>query len=133
MAELGDLHRFMGWPGPILTDSGGFQVFSLADINKINDDGVTFKSHIDGGDRASHAAAKSMEVQNDLGADIIMAFDECPAADAPIEYQRAAVERTLRWAEQCSTAHARPEDQSLFGIVQGGTDLDAAKRVVPSG
>src|SRR5712672_3520377 len=85
VADLGDLHRFMAWPGPILTDSGGFQVFSLADLNKITDDGVTFRSHIDGA--VVHLTpARSMQVQNDLGADIIMAFDECPPADAPLEY-----------------------------------------------
>src|SRR6185437_9847780 len=93
VAELGDLHRFMGWPGPILTDSGGFQVFSLADINRITDDGVTFKSHIDGA--VVHLTPRrSIEVQNALGADIIMAFDECPPGDAPREYQVEAVERT---------------------------------------
>ncbi len=127
VAELGDLHRFMAWPGPILTDSGGFQVFSLADLNKIADDGVTFKSHIDGS--VIHLdAARSMAVQNALGADIIMAFDECPAADAPAEYQQLAVDRTLRWADECLAAHARPGDQSLFGIVQGGADLDLRAR-----
>src|SRR6476661_3441009 len=121
VAALGDLHRFMAWPGPILTDSGGFQVFSLADINKINDDWVTFRSHIDGS--VVHLTpARSMQVQNDLGADIIMAFDECPDPNKPREYQVIAVERTLRWAEECLRAHARPKDQSLFGIVQGGTD-----------
>ena len=121
VAELGDLHRFMAWPGPILTDSGGFQVFSLADINRIDDAGVTFKSHVDGA--VVHLdPARSMQVQNDLGADIIMAFDECPDPLKPIEYQRVAVERTLRWAAECQAAHARPRDQSLFGIVQGGTD-----------
>src|SRR5438034_3871015 len=85
VAELGGLHRFMGWPGPILTDSGGFQVFSLADLNKITDSGVTFKSHVDGS-MVHLDARRSMEVQNALGADIIMAFDECPAAEAPKEY-----------------------------------------------
>src|SRR5689334_11506520 len=121
VAELGDLHRFMAWPGPILTDSGGFQVFSLADLNKITDDGVTFRSHIDGA--VIHLTpARSMQVQNDLGADIIMAFDECPPGDAPLEYQIQAVERTLRWAKLCQAAHARPDRQALFGIVQGGTD-----------
>lgn len=123
VADLGDLHGFMGWPGPILTDSGGFQVFSLAEMNRITDAGVTFKSHIDGAVVAL-TPERSIEVQNALGADIMMAFDECPAADAPPEYQRQAVERTVRWAEQCLRAHARPADQSLFGIVQGGTDLD---------
>src|SRR5580658_3831940 len=87
--ELGGLHRFMAWPGPILTDSGGFQVFSLADISRITDEGVTFKSHVDG--TVVHLTPRrSIEVQNDLGADIIMAFDECPAADAPAEYHRSA-------------------------------------------
>lgn len=120
--DLGGLHQFMCWKGPILTDSGGFQVFSLSDINKINDDGVTFKSHVDG--KIQHLDAKrSMAVQNALGADIIMAFDECPSGKAPVEYHRIALERTLRWAKLSIEYHARPEDQSLFGIVQGGTDL----------
>src|SRR5947208_9582511 len=99
VADLGDLHRFMGWPGPILTDSGGFQVFSLADINKVGDDGVTFRSHIDGA--VVHLTpARSMQVQNALGADIIMAFDECPPGDAPLAYHEEAVARTLRWAAE---------------------------------
>lgn len=127
VASLGDLHRFMGWSGPILTDSGGFQVFSLADINRIDDAGVTFKSHIDGS-LVHLDPARSMQVQNDLGADIIMAFDECPDPNKPREYQLQAVERTLRWAEKCLTAHSRPGDQSLFGIVQGGTDRDLRER-----
>lgn len=121
VAQLGDLHGFMGWDGPILTDSGGFQVFSLADLNKITDEGVTFKSHIDG---SMHhlTPQRSMEVQNALGADIIMAFDECPSAHAPMEYHRQAVERTIRWARICKEVHARPDEQGLFAIVQGGTD-----------
>jgi len=127
VAELGDLHKFMAWPGPILTDSGGFQVFSLADLNKITDAGVTFKSHVDGS-LVDLDPKRSMEVQNALGADIIMAFDECPAADAPAEYHLTAVERTLRWAEECIAAHARPNDQSLFAIVQGGTDPALRRR-----
>src|SRR5580692_1116524 len=85
VAELGDLHRFMGWDGPILTDSGGFQVFSLSDINRITEDGVIFKSHVDGS-MVELTPQRSMQVQNALGADIIMAFDECPKADAPLEY-----------------------------------------------
>src|SRR4051812_3927254 len=121
VAELGDLHRFMGWAGPILTDSGGFQVFSLSDINRIDDCGVKFKSHIDGSE-VDLTPARSIQVQNDLGADIIMAFDECPDPTKPREYQQIAVQRTLRWAEECLRAHGRPRDQSLFGIVQGGTD-----------
>jgi queuine tRNA-ribosyltransferase len=127
VAELGDLHRFMAWPGPILTDSGGFQVFSLSDINRISDEGVTFKSHVDGA-TVHLTPRRSIEVQNALGADIIMAFDECPRADAPVEYHVEAVERTLRWAGQCKSAHSRPADQSLFGIVQGGTDLSLRER-----
>ena len=127
VAELGDLHRFMAWPGPILTDSGGFQVFSLADINRIDDTGVTFRSHIDGS-VVELTPRRSVQVQNDLGADIIMAFDECPDPTRPVEYQRIAVERTLRWAEECVAAHARADEQSLFGIVQGGTDAELRLR-----
>jgi len=119
VAELGDLHRFMGWNGPILTDSGGFQVFSLADLNRITDEGVTFKSHVDGS-TVHLTPERSIAVQNDLGADIIMAFDECPPADAPREYHAQAVARTVRWAKRCLAAHKRNNDQTLFGIVQGG-------------
>ena len=127
LADLGGLHRFMAWPGPILTDSGGFQVFSLADINKITDEGVSFRSHVNGS--VVHLTpARSMQVQNDLGEDIMMAFDECPPADAPLEYHVTAVERTLRWAQICLEAHARPELQALFGIVQGGTDRGLRER-----
>jgi queuine tRNA-ribosyltransferase len=122
VAALGDLHRFMAWPGPILTDSGGFQVFSLADLNEITDRGVTFKSHINGS-MIFLDAKRSMEVQNDLGSDIIMAFDQCPPGKAAIEIQQTAVARTLRWAQECLAAHARRTEQGLFGIVQGGTDL----------
>jgi queuine tRNA-ribosyltransferase len=120
---LGDLHRFTAWDGPILTDSGGFQVFSLADINKITDEGVTFKSHIDG---AMHTLnpQRSIGIQNDLGADIIMCFDQCPPGQAPLDVQLQAFDRTLRWAEQCIDYHARKDDQGLFAIVQGGTHLD---------
>jgi queuine tRNA-ribosyltransferase len=122
VADLGGLHAMMSWEGPILTDSGGFQVFSMSDINRIDDSGVTFKSHIDGS-LIFLDAARSIAVQNDLGADIIMAFDQCPAADAPAEAHQAAVKRTLRWAEQSLAAHSRRADQALFGIVQGGVDM----------
>jgi queuine tRNA-ribosyltransferase len=122
VAQLGDLHRFMAWPGPILTDSGGFQVFSLSDLNQITDQGVTFKSHVNG-DMVFLDAARSIAVQNDLGADIIMAFDQCPPADAPPAAHEDAVRRTLRWAEQCIKAHQRPREQGLLGIVQGGVDM----------
>jgi len=133
VAKLGGLHRFMAWDGPILTDSGGFQVFSLADINKIDDSGVVFKSHIDG--RAVTLSPEvSMRTQNLLGADIIMAFDQCPAGDAPVVVQEEALERTLGWIERCLRAHERPGEQGLFGIVQGGADLEmrgyCAKRLV---
>ena len=120
--DLGGLHAFMGWDGPILTDSGGYQVFSLAGINKITDDGVEFRSHIDGAPMRLDARTAT-DIQNKLGADIIMAFDECPPLPADRETVTTAVERTIRWAGQCKEAHAG-DDQALFGIVQGGLDLD---------
>ncbi len=121
IAELGGLHEFMQWPGPILTDSGGFQVFSLAKIREIDAEGVTFKSHIDG---STHrfTPEKSIAIQENLGADIIMAFDECPHPYGR-EQVSAAVERTHRWAERCLQAKTR-SDQALFGIVQGGVYPD---------
>jgi queuine tRNA-ribosyltransferase len=127
VAELGGLHHFMGWPGPILTDSGGFQVFSLSDLNEVSDAGVRFKSHIDGSEIFLDAK-RSIEVQNDLGADIIMAFDQCPAGTASAEVQRQAVQRTIRWAQQSLAAHGRANEQGLFGIVQGGVDLDLRRQ-----
>ncbi len=122
VAEMGGLHSFMSWDRPILTDSGGFQVFSLATLNSIDDDGVTFKSHIDGAVlRLSPAGA--VEIQEKLGADIIMAFDQCPPLPGSPELLRQAVDRTIRWARDCRDAKRR-DDQALFGIVQGGLDLD---------
>jgi len=160
IARRGGLHRFMAWNAPILTDSGGYQAYSMAPFNKVTDEGVTFKSIVDGAtvdltpERATH-------VQNALGADIIMAFDDCPPAAEPstdreggsapddprllrairrdsaassragsakydhAERLRIANERTVRWLERCKAAHQRPHDQALFGIVQGGIDLDA--------
>ncbi|MCA9289917.1 MAG: tRNA guanosine(34) transglycosylase Tgt [Phycisphaerales bacterium] len=125
IARRGGLHAFMRWHGPILTDSGGFQAFSMADINRIDDDGVTFKSIIDGS-MIRLTPERSIEVQNDLGADIIMAFDDCAPAgpDVGAARLRTAHERTVRWLERCVAAHARPTEQALFGIVQGGIDLD---------
>ena len=117
--EAGGLHEFTGWKGPILTDSGGYQVYSLGDLNKIDDDGVTFRSHIDGAE-IRLTPRRCMEIQNDLGADIIMAFDECPPYPADREQVERAVARTTRWAELCREAHSREADQALFGIVQGG-------------
>jgi len=126
VAELGGLHRFMAWDGPILTDSGGFQIFSLATLNSIDDTGVSFKSHIDGATMRLDPAS-AIAVQEDLGADIIMAFDECPALPAPPDAVQRAVARTVRWAAACKEAKRR-DDQALFGIVQGGLDLDLRRR-----
>ncbi|MBK3493415.1 tRNA guanosine(34) transglycosylase Tgt [Viridibacillus sp. YIM B01967] len=117
--EAGGLHKFMNWDRPILTDSGGFQVFSLSHIRKIEEEGVHFRNHLNG-DKLFLSPEKAMEIQNALGADIMMAFDECPPFPATFEYMKASVERTSRWAERCLAAHARPQDQGLFGIVQGG-------------
>ncbi|MEZ0395613.1 MAG: tRNA guanosine(34) transglycosylase Tgt [Anaerolineales bacterium] len=119
--EMGGLHEFMRWPGPLLTDSGGFQVFSLADSRKIDDDGVTFKSHIDGS-LHRFTPEKSIQIQENLGADIIMAFDECSDPNDHA-YTKIAMERTHRWAERCLAAKTRP-DQALFGIIQGGVNPD---------
>ena len=117
--EAGGLHKFMNWDRPILTDSGGFQVFSLSKFRKIQEEGVHFRHHLNGS-KLFLSPEKAMEIQNDLGSDIMMAFDECPPFPATYEYMKASVERTSRWAERCLGAHARPEDQGLFGIVQGG-------------
>ncbi len=119
--DLGGLHRFMGWDGPILTDSGGFQVFSLSDARRIDDDGVTFKSHLDG---SSHrfTPEKSIAVQENLGADVIMVFDECPPPN-DYDYVRQSLGRTHAWAARCLAAKTRA-DQALFGIVQGGIFRD---------
>ncbi len=125
LAEMGGLHEFMQWPRPILTDSGGFQVFSLAAMRKIDDKGVTFKSHIDG---STHrfTPEKSIQIQEALGADIIMAFDECaPPYDR--DYNQRAMARTHAWAERCLAAKTRA-DQALFGIVQGGIFHDLRKQ-----
>ena len=119
VADMGGLHRFMQWPRPMLTDSGGYQVFSLAQTRKVDDDGVTFKSHIDG---STHrfTPEKSIQIQEHLGADIIMAFDECSDPNDH-EYSKTAMERTHRWAERSLNAKER-SDQALFGIIQGGVD-----------
>jgi len=114
---LGGLHQFMGWEGPILTDSGGFQVFSLSDTRKIDADGVTFQSHLDGSYHR-FTPEKSIAIQENLGADIIMAFDECPPPDDR-DYMEISLDRTHRWAERSLNAKTRA-DQALFGIVQGG-------------
>ncbi|MFA9557189.1 tRNA guanosine(34) transglycosylase Tgt [Evansella sp. AB-rgal1] len=117
--EAGGLHKFMNWDRPILTDSGGFQVFSLSDMRKIREEGVDFRNHLSG-EKLFLSPEKAMEIQNALGPDIMMAFDECPPYPAEYEYMKASVERTSRWAERCLQAHARPDEQGLFGIIQGG-------------
>lgn len=117
--EAGGLHSFMNWDRPILTDSGGFQVFSLSEFRKIEEEGVHFRHHLNGS-KLFLSPEKAMEIQNALGPDIMMAFDECPPYPATYKYMKASVERTSRWAERCLTAHARPNEQALFGIVQGG-------------
>lgn len=148
VSRMGGVHRFMNWDGPILTDSGGYQAFSLADTNSLDDDGVTFKSIVDGA-KIRMTPERAVEVQNLLGADIIMAFDDCPPSQRAGEtpegidprlvsavkrdtgkkgYDHAArlevaLVRTRKWLERCASAHSRPAEQSLFGIVQGGTDL----------
>jgi queuine tRNA-ribosyltransferase len=146
--RMGGVHRFMNWDAPILTDSGGYQAYSMADTNAIDDDGVTFKSIVDGS-MIRLTPERAIEVQNALGADIIMAFDDCPPSVDPsagvvnqtrlrqaaardsrrgpydhAERLRIANERTIRWLERCKAAHRRADEQALFGIVQGGTDPD---------
>lgn len=117
--KAGGLHKFMNWDRAILTDSGGFQVFSLGDLRKIREEGVDFRSHLDG---SKHfiSPEKSIEIQNSLGADIIMSFDECAPYPATYDYVKKSMERTTRWAKRGKDAHMRKHDQALFGIVQGG-------------
>lgn len=134
--EAGGLHQFMNWHKPILTDSGGFQVFSLSDNRKIVEEGVHFRSHLDGS-RLFLSPETSMDIQHDLGSDIMMAFDECPPFPAAHSYVKDSIERTTRWAERCLTHHVKKgqdKTQAIFGIVQGGeyTDLrmHSAKDIV---
>jgi queuine tRNA-ribosyltransferase len=130
--EAGGLHRFMGWNHPILTDSGGFQVFSLSSLRKVTDEGVEFRSHIDGSKRFMTPEI-SIDVQMDLGSDIAMCFDECVSLPTTEETSRAAMERTIKWASRCWDHHRGP-DQALFGIVQGALfedqRIDCAKRLI---
>ena len=122
IASCGGLHKFMAWPGVILTDSGGFQVFSLTDLRRITPDGVSFRSHHDGSEHL-FTPERVMEIEAELGADIIMAFDECPPFHSDRQYHAEAMVRTHRWAARCLAAQRRP-DQALFGITQGGTFPD---------
>ena len=124
--KAGGLHKFMNYNNPMLTDSGGFQVFSLTSMRKITEEGVSFKSHLDGSSLFL-SPEKSIQIQNKLGADIIMALDECPPYPASYEYMKDSVDRTLRWAKRCKDAHQREGEQSLFGIVQGGEYIDIRK------
>ena len=132
VAKAGGLHKFMNYDGPILTDSGGFQVFSLGELRKITEEGVHFKNHLNG-DKLFFSPEVSIDIQEKLGADIIMSFDECMPYPVSYEYAKKSMERTLRWAKRGQEAHKR-SDQALFGIVQGGefTDLreECAKKLV---
>ena len=136
VGELGGLHKFMRWSGPILTDSGGYQVFSLAAINEIRDDGVVFQSHIDGS-RHLFTPERVMEIQHRLGADVVMAFDECPPGGSPVEVARQANERTLRWLERCKArfeslaVEESGPHQSLFPVLQGQRLCGSADRSPP--
>jgi queuine tRNA-ribosyltransferase len=122
VAAMGGLHTFMGWDGPILTDSGGFQVFSMADRVTLSDSGVTFRSHLDGS-LLELTPERATQIQQDLGADVAMCLDHCPALPADKSRIADAVSRTVRWARRCKDAHSR-DDQALFGIVQGGGHED---------
>ena len=126
VADMGGLHRFMGWDGPILTDSGGFQIFSLAKLTKLDDQRAVFRSHIDGS-QFELSPEDAMHIQEQLGADCIMCLDECPPHGVSSEVLLAAVDRTTRWAARCRESHRRT-DQALFGIVQGGTDATLRER-----
>ena len=127
VAGLGGLHRFMGWDKPILTDSGGFQVFSLGGLQQVTEEGVTFRSHIDGS-LHRYSPERAMEVQAALGADIIMPLDECLPYPVDREYAVRSTDLTARWAERCAKAQLRPGEQALFGIVQGGLYADLRQR-----
>ena len=153
IARMGGVHGFMRWDGPILTDSGGYQAYSMSDINSVDDEGVTFRSIIDGAE-IHLGPERSMEVQNNLGADVIMAFDDCPPSvdpatlnesrkrlakrkgevltDSRDHHQRLVIanERTVRWLQRCVAAHSKPHKQALFGIVQGGTNPDLRRQSV---
>ena len=130
IARLGGLHRFMGWDGPILTDSGGFQIFSLAHLGRVDDDGVTFASHLDGSPQRL-TPERAIEIQEALGSDIAMAFDQLVDATLPATEVGIAMQRTHRWAERCLAAHTRA-DQALFGIVQGGVDAGLRRQSAAS-
>ena len=124
--KAGGLHKFMNWPHPILTDSGGYQVFSLSKLRDITEEGVTFKHH-KSGEKLFLSPEKSIEIQNSIGSDIMMCFDECPPYPCKRDYMEKSVERTLRWAKRCQDANKHKDTQGLFGIVQGGEYMDIRK------
>jgi queuine tRNA-ribosyltransferase len=126
IAEMGGLHRYMAWNGPVLTDSGGFQIYSLALSRKIDDGSAVFRSHIDGS-LLELSPERAVEIQENLGADIAMCLDECPGFGTAPEYLHEAVRRTVLWAERCRARHRRT-DQALFAIIQGGTDADLRRK-----
>ena len=123
------LHKFMNWDRPILTDSGGFQVFSLGALRTLSEEGATFKSHLDGSKHV-FTPESVMEIEEDLGADIIMAFDECCPYPSTYEYTKASMERTTRLDQRCKNAHTTTDKQALFGIIQGGFYKDLRKKSV---
>ena len=125
--EAGGLHKFMNWDKPILTDCGGFQVFSLSELRTISEEGVEFRSHLDGS-KHMFTPEKVMQIEEDLGADIIMSFDECCPYPSTYEYTKNSMERTTRWAVRCKEAHKNVEQQGLFGIIQGGFFKDLRKQ-----
>ncbi len=125
--EAGGLHQFMHWDRPILTDSGGFQVFSLGALRTITEEGVEFKSHLDGS-KHFFSPESVMGIEEDLGSDIMMAFDECVEHGASYEYTKQSMERTTRWAKRCKDAHTTVDKQALFGIVQGGFFKDLRQK-----
>ena len=125
--EAGGLHNFMRWDRPILTDCGGFQVFSLSDLRKITEEGVEFKSHLDGS-KHLFTPEKVMQIKENLGSDIMMSFDECVEYPASYDYTKQSMERTTRWAKRCKEAHKTTETQALFGIIQGGFYEDLRKQ-----
>ncbi len=127
--EAGGLHEFMNWDKPILTDCGGFQVFSLSELRTITEDGVEFRSHLDGS-KHFFTPEKVMQIEEDLGADIIMSFDECCPYPSTYEYTKNSMERTTRWAIRCKNSHKNIEKQALFGIIQGGFYKDLRKQSV---
>ncbi len=131
IAKHGDVKKFMNWDGALLTDSGGYQVFSLSKIRKIQEEGVTFRHHLSG-ELLHMSPEDSIRAQNVFGADIIMSFDECPPFYADYEYMKASVERTVRWAKRGKDAHEKPDTQALFGIVQGGHYKDLRKQSLDS-